>query len=165
MEFFDVVDKNRKSLNYTKERGSQLLEHEYNEGIELWIFNNHKLLLTRRSQNKSHPGEWEVPGGCSQSNETSFDTLKREIQEEIGIKLSNIDVTLLGTKLYKKQFVDIYKSNIVVNIKDIKLQEDEVINVKFVTKKEFLEMNDNEEIVKSVFERYKFIENELEKDW
>lgn len=165
MEFFDVVDKNRKNLNYTKERGSQLLEHEYNEGIEVWIFNNNKLLLTKRSLNKSHPGEWEVPGGCSQSHESSFDTLKREIGEEIGIELSNNDVTLLETKLYKKQFVDIYKSNIVVNIKDIKLQEDEVINVKFVTKKEFLEMNDNEEIVKSVFERYKFIENELEKDW
>ena len=96
---------------------------------------------------------------------SSFDTLKREIGEEIGIELSNNDVTLLGTKLYKKQFVDIYKSNIVVNIKDIKLQEDEVINVKFVTKKEFLEMNENNEIVKSVFERYKLFEKEFEKDW
>ena len=51
MEFFDVVDKNRESLNYIKERGCNLLEHEYNEGTELWIFNNHKSKFLSKIKN------------------------------------------------------------------------------------------------------------------
>ena len=42
MELFDVVDKNRKPLGYTKPRGDKLEDNEYNVGIEVWIFNNKK---------------------------------------------------------------------------------------------------------------------------
>ncbi len=34
MEFFDVVDENRKLLCYTKQRGMKLEENEYNGAIE-----------------------------------------------------------------------------------------------------------------------------------
>ena len=34
MEFFDVVDENRKLLGYTKVRGMKLEENEYNGAIE-----------------------------------------------------------------------------------------------------------------------------------
>ena len=43
MEYFDVLDEKRCSLGYTKERGSKLEESEYNQGIEIWIFNDNKL--------------------------------------------------------------------------------------------------------------------------
>ena len=46
MEFFDVVNKNRKSLGYVKQRGMELEENEYNVGVEIWIFNKNKLLMT-----------------------------------------------------------------------------------------------------------------------
>ncbi len=160
MELFDVVDANRNPLGYTKERGNELLEREYNVGVEFWIFNNHKLLMTRRSPEKSHPGEWEVPGGCSQSGETSIDTLKREAKEEIGVNIDNT-FKLIDTVMYKKQFVDIYTSNIEVDLNNITLQKEEVSDVKFVTKEEFLEMANNNEIVKSVYNRYENIKDKL----
>ena len=90
-------------------------------GQRFVFFDNEKLLLTRRSFNKSHLGEREVPGGCSQAGESSLDTLLRETSEEIGIKLDKNDYTLLKTVIYKKQFVDIYKWNIDINLGDIKL--------------------------------------------
>ena len=34
MEFFDVVDENKKLLCYTKQRGMKLEENEYNGAIE-----------------------------------------------------------------------------------------------------------------------------------
>ncbi len=163
MEYFDVVDANRDNLNYTKRRGDELLENEYNVGIEVWIFNNNKLLMTKRSLNKSHPGEWEVPGGCSQTEETSIDTLVREIKEEIGITLTNKDYTYLDTELYKKQFVDIYKSNIEIDINKVVLQEDEVMDINFFTKEEFLKLTKTNMVVASVYNRYKRIEDKL--DW
>ena len=39
MEFFDVVDENRKLLGYTKQRGMKLEENEYNVDVEIWIIN------------------------------------------------------------------------------------------------------------------------------
>ena len=164
MEYFDVLDKNRKPLGYTKKRGEELKENEYNTGIEIWIFNDKKLLLTQRSIEKSHPLEWEVPGGCSQKGETSIDTLEREVKEEIGVDINN-EYKLLGTELYKKQFVDMYKSNIKVDLSKVKLQAEEVSDIKFVTKEEFLEMAKNDKIVKSVYNRYNVIKNKLKKDW
>ncbi len=164
MEYFDVLDKNRKPLGYTKKRGEELEENEYNTGIEIWIFNDKKLLLTQRSIEKSHPLEWEVPGGCSQKGETSIDTLEREVKEEIGVDINN-EYKLLGTELYKKQFVDMYKSNIKVDLSKVKLQAEEVSDIKFVTKEEFLEMAKTDKIVKSVYNRYNVIKNKLKKDW
>lgn len=165
MEIFDVVDKNRKSLGYTKERGMKLEENEYSVGVEIWIINNKKLLITRRSLSKSHAGKWEVPGGCSHAGENSVDTLIREINEEIGITINNNGFELIDTVIYKKQFVDIYKSKRAINLNDIVLQEDEVCDVRYVTRNEFLKMADNGEIVKSVYNRYKIVKDKLKNDW
>ena len=164
MEYFDVLDKNRKPLGYTKERGMKLLENEYKVGVENWIFNNGKLLITRRSLEKSHPGEWEVPGGCSQRGESSIDTLKREMHEEIGIDIKN-NYELIDTDIYKHQFVDIYKSSILVDIKNINIQIEEVNDVKFVSREEFLHMANNGQIVNSVYNRYLKIKDKIKKDW
>ena len=56
MEYFDVVDKNRVQLNYKKMRDEKLEENEFNTGVEMWIINNNKILMTQRSEQKSHPG-------------------------------------------------------------------------------------------------------------
>jgi 8-oxo-dGTP pyrophosphatase MutT (NUDIX family) len=164
MESCDIIDINRKPLGYTKERGVPLLDNEYNQGAELWNFYDKKLLITQRAPNKSHPGEWEVPGGCSQASESSDDSINREILEEVGYKLNN-NYILIGSSLYKHNFVDLYKSNIDIDINNCILQDAEVSGIKYVTKEEFYKMNDENKIVKSVFNRYLEHKEELEKDW
>jgi len=165
LELFDVVDENRKPLGYTKERGVALEENEYNVGVEFWLFNDNKLLMTQRSMEKSHPGEWEVPGGCAQTGETSVGTLLREAKEEVGLILKNGDYTLVGTELYKKQFVDVYVTTKKVNIDEIVLQEEEVSDCRFFTKEEFLKMAEENKVVKSVFNRYLSFKDKLEENW
>lgn len=165
MEYFDVVDKDRISLGYKKVRGEFLENNEYNVGVEMWIINDNSILMTQRSKNKSHPDMWEVPGGCCQSGESSIDTINREMQEEIGITFKKDDYKLIGTELYKKQFVDIYFSNKAINIKDITLQDEEVESVKFVSKSEFTKMKSNNEIVPSVLDRFNVIKEKLRLDW
>ncbi len=165
MEFFDVVDKNRNKLNYKKARGESLQDNEYNMGAEMWIINNNKLLMTQRSVQKTHSCGWEVPGGCCQAGETTEDTIKREMKEEIGIKFEQDEFVLVGAQLYKKQFVDIFKTQKKINIRDIKLQLEEVQNVKFVGRDEFYKMIENDEMVLSVIQRYNLIKDKLELDW
>ena len=165
MEYFDVYDVNRKPLGYTKKRGEKLEKDEYNTGVEIWIINDKKLLMGQRSLTKSHPGSWEVPGGCSISGEKSIDTLKRELKEELGLFLDENKCELITTEIYKNQFVDIYQTNMICDINKVNLQTEEVMNVKFVTKDEFLKMANNNKIVPSVYNRYEIIKDKLKKDW
>ena len=47
---------------------------------------------------QEHHGEWSLPGGTMESNESRFDTLIREIKEEAGIDISESDIqTHVGT--------------------------------------------------------------------
>lgn len=138
MEYFDVLNNKREKLNYTKVRGQKLEDYEYNFGVEIYITCNNKLLVTERSINKSHPLEWEVPGGCGLANESSIDTLKREIKEEIGYDLNIENTMYIGTYLYKKNYVDIYTLNDDnLDILKLKKQNEEINNIKLVTFEEF----------------------------
>ncbi|MHA2020022.1 MAG: 8-oxo-dGTP diphosphatase MutT [Promethearchaeota archaeon] len=46
-----------------------------------------KILLAQRNANMSRGLKWEFPGGKLRINETPEDCLKREIKEELGIKI------------------------------------------------------------------------------
>lgn len=161
MERFDVLDKNRNKLGYEKERGSFLEENEYNLGCEIYFINEKGILLNQRSKNKSHPLQWEVCGGCAQSGQDSMQTIIREVKEELGINITEKEIKKIDTKLYKKMFVDIYLTNKLVNTEKITIQTEEVSDIKYVTKKEFEEMGENNELVPSVYSRYLEIKNKL----
>lgn len=165
MEYFDVLDQNRISLNYKKLRGETLNPEEFNAGIEMWIVNNNSILMTQRSMNKSHPGQWEVPGGCCQAGESVIDTVKRELSEEIGIEFSQDEFKLIGTELYKKQFVDVFYSEKQIKLQETNLQTEEVKNIKFVSKEDFNKMKNNNEIVPSVLNRFNLFKTKLNLDW
>ncbi len=161
IEYFDCLDKDRNKLGYRKVRGSTLLENEYNQGIEVYIVNDSKLLMTKRSSSKSHPNMWEVPGGCSKTSESSMDTALREIQEEIGITFKEFDLTLLDTSLYKKMFVDMYFSNKKINIDEVILEKEEVSDIKFVSNSELDKMINDKQVVESVVDRYNLIKEKI----
>ena len=44
-----------------------------------------KILITRRADEKSYAGRWEITGGCIQSGETPRQAAVRELYEETGI--------------------------------------------------------------------------------
>lgn len=161
MEYFDVLDKNRKKMGYTKQRGATLGIDEFNMGVEIYFLFEDKILITQRCKQKSHPLEWEVPGGCAKSKQTSIDTVICEIKEEIGIDIKKEDIKLLTTEMYKKMFVDIYISTKYINLSKTHLQEDEVSDIRYVTYDEFEQLYKDGKVVHSVYERYKKIKNQL----
>jgi 8-oxo-dGTP diphosphatase len=52
------------------------------------IKNADKILVGQRPLGKPYAGYWEFPGGKVEANETSLDALKRELEEELGIQVS-----------------------------------------------------------------------------
>ena len=46
-----------------------------------------KILVTQRSETMKLPLKWEFPGGKLEQNESEIDCIKREIKEEINIKI------------------------------------------------------------------------------
>lgn len=46
-----------------------------------------KILITQRPEGKAHAGFWEFPGGKLEDGESPVDSLHREIEEEIGVKI------------------------------------------------------------------------------
>ncbi len=166
MELFDVVDKNRQPMNKTLPRGCTLKENEFNVGIEVWILDNeNNLLITQRSELKSHPLEWECPGGCCLAGETSTQTALREIQEEVGLAITKSDLQYLDTHLYKYQFVDIYTIKLNFKISDLKLQESEIKDAQIVTFEKFIKMYNENKVVQSVFDRFNLIKNKLSEQY
>ena len=59
------------------------------------IFNSQNQLLITRRGSGDFKGKWEFPGGKLEENETEEDCLKREILEELNIKI-DIDYFLMN---------------------------------------------------------------------
>ncbi len=51
------------------------------------IVKEDKLILAKRKKGDHLEGMWEFPGGKIEENESPFDSLKREIKEELGIDI------------------------------------------------------------------------------
>ena len=62
------------------------------------IQNNKRFLIGQRPTHKRHGGLWEFPGGKLLPNESLFDAAKRELDEELGVKVIGI-----GDVLYSDQ--------------------------------------------------------------
>lgn len=162
MEYFDVFDKDRNFLNKLLPRGTKLNPNEFNQGSEIWIVtDDNKILITQRSKSKSHPLMWEAPRGCSLAGENTLDTVVREIQEEIGLKIDSKKLKFLSTQLYKYQFVDIYTIKLNIDLKELKLQSSEIAKVKLVNFETFEKMIKNNEVVPYIVEHFNIIKDRL----
>lgn len=102
---------------------------------QAWILNEKKeILLTQRAFNKKYGGMWEPTSGHVSSGETSLEGIKREIFEEIGIKLKDDELMLVQTTIDKKSIREIWVvKNKNIKIEDLKFRDNEVMDAKFAS--------------------------------
>ena len=115
-------------------------------GVKGIIFIKDKMLVYRRdTKTTDFPLCIDLPGGGRENNETPFETFKREVKEEFGLKLSGNDVA------YAKQYMsamDITKESYFIVTKPLKVKEREIIfgdeGLEFFLMKpdEYLKLND-----------------------
>ena len=71
------------------------------------IRQNGKILLATRPRGKHLAGMWEFPGGKIEQNESPNECLKREIIEELGIKVIALDTIFIINHDYSDKRVNI----------------------------------------------------------
>lgn len=152
IEKLDVYNSKKERTGKIIERmpGVTLEKGEYIISVQCWIVNlQGKILLTQRSMNKSHGGMWEPTGGLVQSGESSKEGIKRELREEIGLEIDDKNIKLIKEIVEDDEdlnfFRDIYLVKQNIDLNDLSFKDNEVMNVKYVSLKEFSDMINNNE--------------------
>lgn len=100
-----------------------------------------KYLLVQEAQEKCR-GKWNIPAGHLDPNETIFDAAKREVKEECGFDVELTGVCQIGTiKREDDAWVSVIFSTRVLN-GDIKFDPNEILDAKWFTYEEIVNMKD-----------------------
>lgn len=155
VEYVDIYDRNKNKTGIKKIRHVDTFEDgEYIIGVQLVILNeNNEILVTKRSDTKKVlPGKWECNGGAIDAGETPIEGLKREIWEELGIKIDKNKLVFFKTviKDEKHNIKDIYLYKENININSLKFLDEEVSDAKYVSIDEYMEMFNAGDIVYNV---------------
>lgn len=156
-EQWDIYDKNLNKTGKVCIRDEyKLKENEYHLVVHIWIISKEgKLLLAQRSANKrTDPLKWECTGGSVLYNEEPIDAAIREVSEELGLKLNKNEIKLFDNQR-RDWYHDFYFAYYVIKDKDIinkiKFTDGEAIDKKWVTRREFNELYNKEEIVNNLY--------------
>lgn len=150
MEFMDLYNKDRIKTDKVLERGKPVPADLFYFVVHICIFNsNNQMLIQQRQSFKSFlPNMWDVTvGGNSISGENSADAAKRELFEEIGYLHNFESERPVLTINFDYGFDDIYLLVNDLDINALKLQYEEVQNVKWATMDEIITMIDKNEFV------------------
>ena len=156
MEYFDILDENGKFTGKIKSRNEVHRNGDWHKAVHIFIVNDsNKILLQKRSAIKeTFPNIWTTSvSGHLSSGDNSIEGSIREIKEEIGLTVKKEELKYLFTvkenmiwkNITNNEFVDVFLINKNINISDLKLQKEEVSEVKFFTYKKFKRMVDTED--------------------
>ncbi len=119
------------------------------------IKNNDKYLLEQSTERNNF--SWAIPGGHVLTNENGEQGLKRELREELG--LENISIKYIDTIKfpYNNYIFNIYQTEDEIELDELSLQSEEVLQVKWYSKKEILKLINEERIPRGyayILEKY-----------
>ena len=129
---------------------------KYHRVIHLYLFNSkNEFLLQKRSlMLDNYPGFFSISVlGHVNAGEFSSATVKREVEEELGIDVSQLKFdflfsffqeAILSETYIDRQFIDVYVIYAKIDPNSIKFDRSEVSEIKFVSFESFREMVSNE---------------------
>lgn len=151
-ELWDVYDENRVLTGRTHRRGTPLPHGDYHLVVHVWIQNpDGTILLTQRAPNKGHPLLWECSGGSALSGDNSLSAALREVFEETGIVLNAESGILLLTDQREGFICDVWRFRQDVAHAKLRLQENETIDARFVSREELIALNSSSQLVPYVY--------------
>ena len=165
MERWDLYDRHGNALGRTIERGKRLRSGEHHLVVHIWIINSmNRILIQRRSPElRLMPGIWAATGGSAIAGETSLTAVQRELREELGVYLQPDDFELLGRITRRNSLCDIWFARKDVAVPNMRLQEEEVADARWVTLEQLKAMIEKGEFHHYGVPYFRFVFEELEK--
>lgn len=149
MEYLDVLDENGNLTGKKKLRTEIHRDGDWHKAAHVWIVNSkNQILLQKRSATKdSHPGDWDISAaGHITAGFTSKPAAIKEINEELGLVINENELEFLfsynsstiqnNNTFFNNSFYDEYLLVKDLDIDNLKLQEEEVSEVKWVSLEE-----------------------------
>ena len=145
MEHWDIYNIERVKQNKTMVRGNKIEKGDFHLVVHACIFNSSSQMLIQKRQpfKKDWSGMWDLSvGGSAICGDTSTKAVERELFEELGFEIDLSGVRPHLTINFDGAFDDIYLINNDVDISALKLQYEEVEDVKWATSDEICSMID-----------------------
>ncbi len=136
MEYWDLLDDDRRLTGETFLRGEAMPEGRFHTIIGVWTIHTklHRILLTKRHPDKLIcPNQWENTGGSLVSGEESRSGAAREVREETGMNCHADDLHYIKTIRIPSAFVDCYIYYTDIPADSIVLQDGETVDWQWTT--------------------------------
>ncbi len=146
MEYIDIINEEGEATGLVESRADVHKKGLWHRTVHIWLINDNKeILLQKRSLNKeSHPGLWDIScAGHVSSGETSHEAALKELEEELGILALEEDLEFLFSqrmsftqnngKYIDNEIHDTFRLLKNVNIKEIRIQEEEIEEVEYIS--------------------------------
>lgn len=148
MELWDIYDREGHRTGRQIERWGKQEADEYHLTAEIWVVNRRgEILIQKRSATKDVlPGIWCLTTGCMQAGEDSRQGSVREIQEELGMPVNPQELQHLRRIVRPGVIWDLYLLRKEWKLEELRLQEEEVSEVRWVSPEVFRTMAQNGEL-------------------
>lgn len=152
-EIFDIYTRDDKHIGTELKSVCHSKDaHFYHKPVWIWIINskNEVLVQKRATCKKNHPNEWDMPSaGHVVAGESSIEGAIRETYEELGLETKESDYQFVGEYIADKsmEIAQIYLLKMDLDIKKLKLQKEEVAQVKWLSYENFKKLFYSSEFV------------------
>lgn len=148
-EYFDVLNNKGEYTGKIESREKCHKEGLWHKAVVVFIINSkgQVLLQKKSSKKKMWPNMWDITaGGHVLSGEFGFQAIIRECKEEIGMFLDKKDITFIGSSIstnikgdiINNHFNEYYIAKKEIDLNSLKLQREEVSEVKWMDKEEII---------------------------
>lgn len=149
MELLDLYDDEGKPLNITIERGSKLEKGNVMLSIVFIRNSENKYLIQKTSEEKGL--EYSSTGGHVTHNENGLTTIIRELKEELGLDVNKDELKTIGLVKNpdKPCVINLYLLEKDIDKDKLKLQDEEVESVNWMTSEEIIKLIKEDKFLKS----------------
>lgn len=138
----DLYDLNGNPTSKTYFKGDKIPQGYFPMVVMIAIENSqNKFLMQKRSVNKG--GDWGVTGGHPKAGQSCIEGIITEVQEELGVDISNRNIEEFCSGCDGKDCYKMYYTQIDIELKDIKIQKEELSEVRWFSLEELQKMVEN----------------------
>lgn len=142
MERWDLLDERGNPTGRTISRGELLRDGQYHLVEHIWIVDSKgRILIQRRADHlRLMPGVWAANSGSAVAGEDSESAARRELFEELSIRTLPGELHYGGRMRRRNSFTDVWVLYRDIDPDTLRLQREEVAEVRWVTVDELLDM-------------------------